>query len=118
MAAREFTKDEILHIRELAAQGHSAPIISRLYPEVGLETLRRIIRRETYREIGDVAPQLVRPGVNARLAGAGEPKPLTDLEREALESLRRLAGEGGEAAPPEEADPVKNFLGIRREPKV
>lgn len=112
MAQREFTREEILLIRAMAARGDSAPIISRLFPEVGLETLRRIIRRETYREIGDVAIELERPGVRGRLEGEAAPQAKTALERAAMESLAELMKE-----PPKESaeeDPVQAFLGVRR----
>lgn len=111
MATRQFTREEILLIREMAGRGEPAPIIARLFPEVGLETLRRIIRRETYREIGSVAPELERPSVRGRLEGEPPPARKTELERQAAESLAALTRQ----PPVEEAeDPVQAFLGVRR----
>lgn len=116
MATRLFTRAEILTIREMGDQGTPAPIIARLFPEAGLETIRRIIRRETYREISDVAPELERPKVVARLAG--EPAPAArvpgPVEAEAIESLNRMLQEGL-PQPGEPADPVQAFLGIRKD---
>lgn len=112
MAQREFKREEILLIREMAARGDSAPIIARLFPEVSLETLRRIIRRETYREIGDVAAALERPSVRARLEGEPAAAKKSDLERAAEASLAELLKVP--PAEPGEEDPVQTFLGIRR----
>jgi hypothetical protein len=112
MAQREFTRGEILLIREMAAKGNSAPTISKLFPEVSVETLRRIIRGETYREIGQVAPELERPAVRGRLEGEATPEAKTALERAAMESLAALT----QNPPSEEVepDPVQAFLGVRR----
>lgn len=115
MATRNFTREEVLLIREMAARGDSAPIIAQLFPEVGLETLRRIIRRETYREVGSVARTLERPGVTARLAGEAADDRKSDLERMAAESLAELTKTPIEASRDE--DPVQAFLGIRRSPE-
>lgn len=116
MATRMFTRAEILTIRQMADQGSSAPIIARLFPEAGLETIRRIIRRETYREIGDVAPELERSRVTGRLGG--EPAPDVrvpgPVEQEAIDALNRMI-EGGVPEPGEQVDPVQQFLGIRRD---
>lgn len=115
MAARNFTRGEILTIRRLAAEGASAPSISALFPEVGVETLRRIIRRETYREIGEVAPELERKQVVARLEGemsVPEAKK-SELQRRAEESLAELSRQV--ETPEKTQDPVQEFLEIRRE---
>jgi hypothetical protein len=115
MAARIFTRAEILTIRRMADGGTPAPIIARLFPEVGLETLRRIIRRETYREIGEVARELERPRVAGSLEGeAPATRVPGPVEAEAIEALNRMLAEGlPEPAP--ESDPVQAFLGIRRD---
>lgn len=76
MPAREFSRTEIYEIRERALR-ETAPQIARDFPNVSVETLRRIIRRETYREIG-VGPT-ERPEVSNRLRGEdrapGDPAP-------------------------------------------
>lgn len=115
MGTRNFTREEVLLIREMAARGDSAPIIAQLFPEVGLETLRRIIRRETYREVGSVAPEIERPSVRARLEGETVDAKRGELERQAAESLAELTKTPIEVDNAE--DPVQAFLGIRRSPE-
>lgn len=116
-----FTRAQIYEIRARAERGESAPSIARDFPRVGLETIRRVIRGDTYREIGVGASE--RPMVSNRLAGetrqAGDPappyvSPLAAQEAETREHIRRLNAQLGAPAR-EEDDPVADFLAARRQ---
>lgn len=93
MPAAEFTQSEVLRIRSLFDQGVPAPQIARLFPTVGLETLRRIGRRETYRNVPEAPKQ-------------------DTLEAEAAASLARLLQPSGGA--PEAPDAIEAFVRARQ----
>lgn len=131
MPAPAFTRAQIYAIRARFDAGESAGSIGADFPRVSLETLRRIGRRETYREIG--AGLTERPLVSNRLAGEfrrpGDPAPsapppvprefsdfpelaeIPELSPEAAEAARRLARE---LAVPSASDPVAHFLNLRK----
>jgi hypothetical protein len=132
MPAPLFTREQIYSIRSRFDAGESAASVGQDFPRASLETLRRIGRRETYREIG-VGPA-ERPLISNRLAGearqAGDPAPqapskparefddfpeladIPDLTPEQAASARRLAEE---VASTPRADPVGKFLNHRKE---
>ena len=64
---KPFTRQQIYEIRARGDGGESAPSILRDFPRVSLETIRRVIRRDTYREIG--AGGAERPMMSNRLVG-------------------------------------------------
>lgn len=51
--AGSFTDEDIRSMRRMAADGMSAVDVRRFYPTVGVETIRRILRRETYAHVMD-----------------------------------------------------------------
>lgn len=105
MPQSNFTREQVYAIRDLAAKGVSAPrIIQALGLRCALETVRRVIRRDTHAEVGVGAAE--RPMVSNRLQGearqAGDPAPAyhppvpPDLD----EQLRRLDALAPKAEPP------------------
>ncbi len=126
-----FTREQIFEIRARFDAGESGASIARDFHRASLETLRRIGRRETYREVGVGATE--RPLVSNRLAGearqAGSPAPtapapqppdfgdlppLEDLPEpssEVLAAAARLAREIASGG----SDPVGKFLATRKE---
>lgn len=128
MPSTPLTRAQVYAIRDLAFQGVSAPrIIQALGLPVTVETVRRIIRGESHREVGVGAAE--RPMASNRLQGEarqeGDPAPAyhppvpADLD----EQLRRLDGlsprkapanplDGGDA--PAEGDDPEALLAARK----
>lgn len=107
MPQSSFTRAQIYAIRDLASQGVSAPrIIQTLGLDCGLETVRRVIRGETHREIGVGGGE--RPIASNRLQDpprrAGDPAPAyaPPIPPDLDEQLARLDA----LAPREEVDPL------------
>jgi len=52
---RKLSDDDVRRIRQMARDGHSAPEVGEYYPGISIETLRKIIRRQTFREVPDLS---------------------------------------------------------------
>ncbi len=101
MPAPEFTVQEVHRIRSLFDAKHSGPAIARLFPTVGIETLRRIGRRETYRHV----PEAI---VDANV--------LADEAAASLERIMSAHARVLEDGTPAQDNAVDNFLALRSAP--
>ena len=118
MSNTPLTRAQIYAIRDRAARGESAPrILRELGLPVSLETVRRVIRRDTHAEIG--VGSLERAFVSNRLAGESRAtgdtvpayhRPVTQDSPEVAASLAiarevaRAMRESNRAAPPDPFD--------------
>jgi hypothetical protein len=115
MSSTPLTRAQVYAIRDRAAEGHSAPRIrEELGLRVSLETVRRVIRRDSHAEIGVGASE--RAFVSNRLSGesrrTGEPvAPYERPQGEASEvaaslAIAREVARAMRQAPPDPFDPT------------
>jgi len=105
-ANAQLTDGQVRTIRRLHRQGHPAKDLAKVY-QVGTETIRRILRRETWSYLPDEAPLATLPPLSeaekakvqesqdrllAELSGGPKAGEL-ELSSEALERLRTIGQE-------------------------
>jgi hypothetical protein len=58
---RRLTDDDVRLVRKLAQDGHTARAIGDYFPTIAIETIRRTIRRETFRDVSDLPDRQMIP---------------------------------------------------------
>jgi hypothetical protein len=79
--------------------------------DVGIETIRRAVRGETFRHIRDYLDEPTGPGLRPEVATRVPVEPPDEIAQKAEESLKKVLGAGNKDV--EEQDAVDRFLEAR-----